>query len=121
MIYPKQNMPYYEFEAGIGAPKKYIAFLTQSGTGAPTARVIVNTLDTELVWARYSEGLYTATGTGNKITVNTVVTLTGVLYRPAGAGRGDDNSIMVCVANGAGVGLDGQLYEAPVEITVYPA
>jgi hypothetical protein len=45
-------------------PKVYIATLTQSGTGAPSATVIKNTLGASVVWTRSSTGLYIGTATG---------------------------------------------------------
>ena len=38
--------------------KVYSALLTQSGTDAPVATVLENTLGGEVVWSRYSEGVY---------------------------------------------------------------
>jgi hypothetical protein len=43
--------------------KRYKALLTQTGTNAPVATVLENTLG-NLVWARSSSGIYTATLTG---------------------------------------------------------
>lgn len=45
-------------------PKKYVATLTQSGTNAPVATVLENTLGGTVVWARVDLGRYTATLTG---------------------------------------------------------
>jgi hypothetical protein len=41
--------------------KKYVALITQTGTGAPTAVVLENTLGGTVSWARTSSGVYTAT------------------------------------------------------------
>lgn len=41
--------------------KQYKAVITQSGTSAPTATVLKNELSAAVVWARSSEGVYTAT------------------------------------------------------------
>jgi len=41
--------------------KHYIALLSQSGTNAPTANVLENTLDEELTWTYTAVGYYTAT------------------------------------------------------------
>ncbi len=52
--------------------KKYIALLSQSGTSAPTAIILENTLGT-IIWGRTSAGIYTATLTNafsaNKTTI----------------------------------------------------
>ena len=44
--------------------KVYTALLTQSGTNAPVATVLENTLGGTVVWSRSSAGLYTATLAG---------------------------------------------------------
>lgn len=41
--------------------KRYVANLTQTSTGAPTATVLENDLGVTPVWARTSAGLYTCT------------------------------------------------------------
>lgn len=42
-------------------PKVYVALLTQSGTDAPVATVLKNTLGGTVVWTRDGAGLYIAT------------------------------------------------------------
>lgn len=49
--------------AGDGV-KRYLALLTQTGTGAPAATVLENSLGGTVVWARSSAGTYTATLAG---------------------------------------------------------
>lgn len=44
--------------------KTYVATLTQSGTNAPVASVLENTLGGTVVWTRDSQGHYTATLAG---------------------------------------------------------
>jgi hypothetical protein len=46
------------------APKVYRALLTQSGTNAPVATVLENTLGGTLVWSRLNQGVYRGTLTG---------------------------------------------------------
>ena len=46
------------------AYKKYVALMTQSGTGAPTATILENTLGGTLVWTRDSSGTYIGTLVG---------------------------------------------------------
>lgn len=41
--------------------KRYVALLTQSGTDAPVATVLENSLGGTVVWAYVSAGIYTAT------------------------------------------------------------
>lgn len=51
--------------------KKYAALLTQSGTNAPVATILEDTI-TGLVWARSSAGTYTLTKTGAFVANKTV-------------------------------------------------
>lgn len=44
--------------------KEYVATTTQSGLSAPVATVMKNTLGGTVVWARVSEGVFTATLSG---------------------------------------------------------
>jgi hypothetical protein len=44
--------------------KKYVALLNQSGTDAPVATVLENTLGGEPVWTRVNDGQYTCTLAG---------------------------------------------------------
>lgn len=41
--------------------KRYVAVINQTGTAAPTANVLVNTLGEDVVWSRLSAGRYQAT------------------------------------------------------------
>lgn len=43
----------------------YTALLSQSGTDAPTAEVIQNTIGGDVIWTRLSAGNYLATSTGH--------------------------------------------------------
>lgn len=47
--------------AGVVMYKTYIAYLTQTGTNAPEATVLINTLGDDLVWSRSTTGEYYAT------------------------------------------------------------
>lgn len=48
---------------GLASYLVYTALLTQTGTGAPVATVLENTLGVDLVWTRESAGSYLATAT----------------------------------------------------------
>ena len=52
-----------EIDLGVGV-KVYRALLTQTGTDAPVATVLENTLGGEVVWTRDDIGLYTGTLAG---------------------------------------------------------
>lgn len=109
-----------------GTYKKYVALLTQSGTAAPTAVILENTLGGTPIFTRGGAGDYTITLTGVFL-----ATKTFFIRPPAGGdtwinlGRNDNNSMFLAVytgglPGGAGVGTDGVLDNTPIEIRVYP-
>lgn len=51
-------------DLGVPTYARYVALLTQTGTDAPVATVLENTLGGTVVWARSEEGIYTATLAG---------------------------------------------------------
>lgn len=53
-----------QIDDGIRPYKVYTAIINQTGTNAPVATVLENTLGGTVIWARTSPGLYTATLTG---------------------------------------------------------
>lgn len=57
-----------------GGARTYAAIIKQTGTNAPTATVLVNTLGKEVVWTRDNEGGYTATATGALSATKTIAT-----------------------------------------------
>lgn len=57
--------------------KEYVGLLTQSGTSAPTEKVLENTLGGSITWGYTSTGIYTATLTGAFTADKTAVYLTG--------------------------------------------
>jgi len=59
--------------ASYGGKKVYKALLTQSGTSAPVATVLENTLSGTLVWTRASAGNYSGTLTGEFVHNKTYV------------------------------------------------
>jgi hypothetical protein len=63
----------------VGTYKEYVATVTQTGTAAPVATVLNNTLGGTLVWTRSATGTYLATLTGAFPTASKVVILTSVL------------------------------------------
>lgn len=107
----------------IGSPsKRYIALITQSGTDAPVATVLRNTLSDAPVWARSSQGVYTLTLTG-EFTVDK--TLTKAVITALGSGnefqadlqRTSANVLTLSVRDFGGNAIDG--FTAAVEIEVY--
>jgi hypothetical protein len=53
--------------------KVYVANITQTGTSAPAATVLENTLGVTPTWARSSVGVYTLTATGAWVTNKTTL------------------------------------------------
>lgn len=68
----KNTPPYYNVATGSpsGAYKSYVAILEQSGTDAPTAQVLENTLDIDVTWARVGAGAYNLTADSALFTSN---------------------------------------------------
>lgn len=68
-----------ELDAALATPvdsrpyKVYTALLTQSGTDAPTAIVLENTLGGAIVWTRSSDGVYVGTLAGAFVTNKTFI------------------------------------------------
>ena len=107
------------------AYKVYTALLTQSGTSAPTAVVLENTLGGTVVLSRVSAGQYKATLTGAFTTNKTTSSCT------TGAGTGNNivtiaayqstaNEVVFNTSTVAGGGfIDGVLSAATFEVRVY--
>lgn len=115
---------------GSSAPnyKEYIATLTQSGTSAPVAMVLSNTLGGTLVWSRVAQGEYAATLSG-AFTVNKTALLpgmaqTGIDFSVVRIYRTDTSTITIItqdvdVRGSAADAADGLLNETTVWIRVY--
>ena len=94
----------------------YSALLTQSGTDAPVATVLENTLGGTVVWTRDGAGAYFATLTGVFTNNKTVAFISdGESNRNAIAVRFDDDSVYVETSGG-----DEELVNTSLEIRVYP-
>lgn len=110
--------------AGNVAVKTYRALVSQSGTAAPTATVLENSLGGTVVWARSSTGTYTATLTGAFTSAKTFIQHPGEAGTIAAiknviAVR--TNANVITVTTGAGGTLeDDVLSSFPIEILVYP-
>ena len=94
--------------------KVYTAILTQTGTSAPTAIVLENTIGS-IVWSRTVAGGYFATLTGAFITDKTTVLITngssnGTYIHGAAVSTSNVNVITAD---------DGQIDRATIEIRVY--
>lgn len=102
--------------------KVYTALLSQSGTNAPTATVLENTLAGTVVWTRADIGNFTATLTGafpsNKVVVFITNQPTGGAADNFKGGRATNDTITVITTNGTS-STDSLLSNSSIEIRVY--
>lgn len=107
-------------QAWVAAPKVYRALLTQSGTDAPTAVVLENTLGDTLVWTYEESGSYKADGTVPYAEISTMVFVGNKSF---GGGTGHAfavGNIIVYSFDATGAPVDSTLSATPIEILVYP-
>lgn len=104
----------------IGA-KKYVALLSQTGTSAPTATVLENTLSGSIVWSYDNVGSYEGTLTGEFISNKTVVFISGI-YKGSSVGtrKTDDKISIYTTATTTNSEANDLLDETAIEIRVYP-
>ncbi len=116
---------------GIAAtePKVYVALLTQSGTDAPVATVLKNTLGGTIVWTRDSAGIYFGTLVG--AFAGNVLFYIPELQVGLGADEGglnskvdinkvDDDTIRIYTTNSSGTTDDAIGNSTSLKIEVYP-
>jgi len=107
--------------------KVYRALLTQSGTNAPVATVLDNTLGVTVVWTRNDVGVYFGSAPNQFPTGRTMVFLGegqtldswGENGNLAAAKLEADDAIRV-ESGVAGTPADSLLFDTPIEIIVYP-
>lgn len=95
--------------------KVYTALLTQSGTDAPVATVLENSLQIEIIWTRQGEGSYLGTSQGlfsNPLKVGIILSSIQNPITIAGQGNNEDTIYIE-------TSTDGYLYNAFLEIRVY--
>ena len=105
--------------------KVYTALLSQSGTNAPTAVVLENTLGGTVVWTRTSTGSYLGTLTGVFTANKTFCTTTIGMYLSGGSNsiglvRNSVDDVFLFTNRGI-AGTDAILNNASIEIRVYPS
>jgi len=114
--------------ASVGGVKVYRALLTQTGTNAPVATVLENSLGGTVVWTRSSGGSYVATFSG-AFPADKVVGCSGMTLGEDGSyftiSRSDDNTLALSTMQSGGDGTfsfaDAVLASGvPIEILVYP-
>ncbi|SFD94146.1 hypothetical protein [Flavobacterium phragmitis] len=97
--------------------KVYTALVTQSGTAAPVATVLENTLGGTVVWSRSGTGIYTATYSGmvlDKTVSFAQTTITGFINIQSGSGF-----VTLYTNDPTNTPGDGRLIKTSVEIRVY--
>jgi hypothetical protein len=104
--------------------KVYYAVLTQSGTSAPVATVLENTLGGTIVWSYVSIGIYDGTLTGAFNSAKTGVNfnigeVTGTTSGRSGAFINTINTVRIITVNN-GSAVNGDVNKATIEIRVYP-
>jgi hypothetical protein len=105
----------------INGVKKYVAMLSQTGTAAPTAIVLENTLGGTVVWTRQSTGAYVGTlasaftidKTAAFITSGSSGAITSTTWAET------VNTVRITTTIMSGAVADGILTRASVEIRVY--
>ncbi len=102
----------------------YTALLSQTGTSAPVATVLENTLGGTVVWTRDDAGEYTATLSG-AFTVNKTWLATpgfdwSSTLKYANIGRTDANSLKLFTTTEDGTTTADEWTALPIEIRVYP-
>jgi hypothetical protein len=99
--------------------KKYVALLNQTGTAAPTATILDNTLSEIITWSRSATGEYEGTLTGEFTDNKTFVLITITQSGQVLAARKNNNIVQVYTFTDLGVAIDGYLTNASIEIRVY--
>jgi hypothetical protein len=109
------------FNGGGAAPYKvYTALLSQSGTDAPVATVLENTLGGDIVWSRSQAGVYLGTLDGAFPIEKTFVIITNTGGQEANCYVNDNNVNYVGIATSEGADFtDNLLFKTPIEIRVY--
>ena len=97
--------------------KVYTALLTQSGTDAPVATVLENTLGGEVVWSRDSNGTYIATP--SEPITNAVFPKPNSIVDSVAYFRNEAGTFFLETVNVGGGAADDLLSDSLVEIRVY--
>lgn len=104
--------------------KVYTALLTQSGTDAPVATVLENTLGGDVVWSYENVGVYNGTLVGAFTENKTYTTITmdnnyDSVYKTIYASSEDAVQVQTYDDLTAGTPADTQLYFTSIEIKTY--
>lgn len=102
--------------------KSYTALLTQTGTSAPVATILENTLGGEVVWSRDDEGEYVATSDGLFLHDKTFLIITPnqeVYYEFVKNQVNADELFLTQKLQTTNLAVDDLLTLTPIEIRVY--
>lgn len=115
-----------EIDIGVRPYKTYVAFFSQTGTNAPVATVLENTLDGEIVWGRGGVGNYYGVLSGAFTLGKTIAFANiGAFHEVGGAfvyitANTNVNAIGLVTLTSAGAFADNLLFGTGIEIRVYP-
>ena len=102
---------------------EYVALLSQSGTNAPVATVLANTLGGTVVWERLYGGQYVGTLTGafpiSKTAILVCSVTTGHVHIVLAARNSNNDIHLMVYSIGDAVFTDDLLDGNPIEIRVY--
>lgn len=99
---------------------KYVALLSQTGTDAPVATVLENTLGGTVVWTRDGEGAYLGTLEGAFTENKTLIFVQSTGAFSQIAYWDTEDNVQVQTKASTTTLEDGQLLSASIEIRVYP-
>lgn len=99
--------------------KVYTALMTQTGTDAPVATVLENTIGV-IVWTYVNVGEYLGTLAASFPSAKVVCFISGLTLSAYSIQREDNDSVSITTRDFGGVVQDGQLLNTPIEIRVYP-
>lgn len=101
--------------------KVYSALITQSGTAAPSALVLENTLSGAVIWTRTSTGLYLGTLASEFVIGKTwfVVGRNSSTNTQILNANSNVNNVILTSVNSSGVSIDSAFLSTPIEIRVY--
>jgi hypothetical protein len=111
--YRTDNYPY----------KVYTALLTQTGTNAPIATVLENTLGVNITYARQNSGYYQINASSNIfIEVKTAIIVgnsSNTTFNQYACIWNSDSQLVLSTSDGASIRMDEILYQTFIEIRVY--
>jgi hypothetical protein len=99
---------------------KYVALLSQSGTDAPVATVLENTLGGTVVWERDGVGAYFGTLVGAFTENKTFIFIQSTGAFSQIAYWDSEDNVQIQTKDSTTAFEDGQLLSASIEIRVYP-